>query len=108
MMQRIDKILSLRQRIILEVQNERPFSDNSVLSRQVEVILRDNEQQTVLFRAKPTLIKPEDRSVAVMIEPLDDVEAARNTMLLIELRDARTNEILDHQTSTLMVALENW
>jgi len=108
MMQRIDKILSLRQRIVLEIQNEGLFSDDSVLSRQVEIIVRDREQQTVLFRTRPTLIKPEDRSVAVTIEPLDDVEAARNTMLLIELRDARTNAILDHQTSTLMVALENW
>lgn len=108
-MQRIDKILSLRQRILLEVQHEGLlFSDTSVLSRQVEVIVRDSKQHMILFRTKPTLIKPEDRSLAVTLEPSEDVEAARNTELLIELRDARTSDILDHQTSTLMVALENW
>ncbi len=107
-MQRLDKILSLRQRIVLEIQHAGLFSDNSILSRQVEVIVRDREQQIVLFRTKRTLIKPEDGSVAVTIEPLDNVEATRHTVLLIELRDARTNEILDRQTSTLMIALENW
>jgi hypothetical protein len=107
-MQPIDKILSLRQRIVLEIQYEGLFSDNSILSRQVEVIVRDSEQQTILFRTKPMLIKPDNQPTAVTLEPLDDVEAARNTLLLMELRDARTNEILDHQNSTLMVALENW
>ncbi|HVB25512.1 MAG TPA: PglZ domain-containing protein [Ktedonobacteraceae bacterium] len=107
-MQRIDKILSLRQRIVLEVQHEGLFSDNSVLSRQVEIVIRDSKQQTILFKGKPKLIKPEEGPVAVTIEPLDDVEAARNTPLIIELHDARTNEVLDSQTSALMVALENW
>ena len=107
-MQRLDKILSLRQRIVLEVQNEGLFSDNNVLSRQVEVVVSDVKQQIQLFQGKTKLIKPEDGSVAIMLEPLDDVEATRNTPLLIELRDARTKEILDSQSSTLMVALENW
>ena len=107
-MQRLDKILSLRQRIVLEVQNEGLFSDNNVLSRQVEVVVSDVKQQIQLFQGKTKLIKPEDRSVTIILEPLDDVEATRNTPLLIELRDARTKEILDSQSSTLMVALENW
>jgi len=107
-MQRLDKILSLRQRVVLEVQSEGLFSDNNVLSRQVEVVVYDAKQQTVLFQGMPKLIKPEDRSVALQLEPLEDVEGARNTALLIELRDARTKEILDTQTSTLLVALENW
>jgi len=93
---------------VLEVQSEGLFSDNNVLSRQVEVVVYDAKQQTVLFQGMPKLIKPEDRSVALQLEPLEDVEAARNTALLIELRDARTKEILDTQASTLLVALENW
>ena len=107
-MQRLDKILSLRQRIVLEVQNEGLFSDSTILSRQVEVIVYDARQQTLLFQSKPKIIKPEDGSTAITLEPLDDVDAARNTPLLIELRDARTKEILGSQLSTLMVALENW
>ncbi|GAC1560601.1 MAG: hypothetical protein NVS2B2_22210 [Ktedonobacteraceae bacterium] len=107
-MQRLDKLLSLRQRIVLEVQNEGLFSDNNVLSRQVEVVVSDVKQQIQLFQGKTKLIKPEDGSVAIILEPLDDVEATRNTPLLIELRDARTREILDSQPSTLLVALENW
>lgn len=107
-MQRLDKILSLRQRIVLEVQSEGLLSNSNILSRQVEVVVYDAQQQTLLFQGKPKLIKPEDSSTEIVLEPLDDVEAARNTALLIMLRDARTKENLDHQSSTLMVALENW
>ena len=107
-MQRLDKILSLRQRIMLDIQSEGLFSDNKVLSRQVEVVVHDAKQQTLLFQSRPKLIKPEDGSTETILEPLDDVAVDRNTSLLIELRDARTKEVLDSQSSTLMVALENW
>lgn len=105
--QSVDKILSIRQKIVLEVQHDKLF-DETMLSRQVEVLIRDTEQQTVLFHVRPKLIRPEDTQVAVTIEPLEDVEAERNTKLTIELRDARTHGILDSQPSTLMVSLENW
>jgi hypothetical protein len=108
-LQKVPQILSLRQKIILEIQQEK-FFDDTILPRQVEVVIREAKQQTILFHTDPRMIMPEaeQRQVSVSIKPLEGVDAKRHTPLIIELRDSRTGEILDRQTSTLMVDLENW
>jgi len=108
-LQKVSQILSLRQKIMIEIQQER-FFDDTVLSRQVEVVIREAKHQTILFHTDPKMITPESeqRQVSVTIKPLEGVEAKRNTPLIIELRDSRTGAILATQTSILMVDLENW
>jgi len=43
-----------------------------------------------------------------MMELIENVEAERNTPLTIELRDTRTDEVINTVASTLMVDIENW
>ncbi len=109
-LQKVPQILRLRQKLLLDVEQKQLFGDETVLSRQVEVIIRETRNQTILFHTKPIVVMPEAEQgqATVTIEPLEGVEAPRNTPLTIELRDSRTGKILDTQTSTLLIVLENW
>jgi len=105
--QPLAQILSLRPKITLEVQLESLFGGGNELPRSVIIIVRD-QQQKAIFHSQPTLVTPNQHQVAVMLEPREEVEAARNTPMLIELRNAHTNEVIDTQPTTLMVEIENW
>lgn len=106
--QPIAQILSLRQKITLEVQHEDLFYNENALTREVELIVRDSQRKRILFRSPRTTVVPNQEQVLLTIEPEDDVEAARGTRVTIELHDVRTNRVLDTQTTVLMVELENW
>ena len=106
--QPVAQILSLRHKIVLEVQHKSLFSNDDELAREVEIIVRDDQHKQVLFRSQRTPVTPDQAQVPLVIEPEDTVEAERGTKLLIELRDVRTNEIIATQTTILMVDLENW
>ena len=54
------------------------------------------------------MITPDQEQVAITLQPREDAQAERGTSLIIEVRDARTEEILDTEHTTLMVPLENW
>jgi PglZ domain. len=106
--QPVAHILSLRHKIILEVQHKSLFDNNDQLTREVEIIVRDNQHKQILFRSQRVIVMPDQTQVPLVIEPEDNVEAERGTKMTIELRDVRTNEIIATQTTVLMVDLENW
>ncbi len=105
--QPIEQILSLRPKIILEIDREGMFIEDTI-PRQVGVRLLDAGQKTILFRSEPKVITPDQEQVAVTLQPLEDVQAERGALLTIEVRDARTDEVLATEPTTLMVPLENW
>jgi len=78
------------------------------IPRQIGVRLLDARQKTILFRSEPKIITPDQVQVAVTLQPLEDVQAERGTPLTIEVRDARTDEVIATEHTTLMVPLENW
>lgn len=104
--QSISQILSQHPRIVLEVRRENLFDEP--LARQVEVRLRENQQNTILFQSKPVMLTPRQDSLSVPLALVEGVEAARNTRLTIEVRDTRTEEIVAQATTVLMVEIENW
>ena len=105
--QPIEQILSLRPKIVLEIEREGMFIEET-LPRQVEVRLLDARQKTILFRSEPKIITPDQEEVALTLQPLEDVQAERGTSLIIQVLDVRTSEVIATETTTMMVALENW
>src|SRR6266568_1368293 len=105
--QPIDQILSQRPKIILEIEREGMFIEDTI-PRQVEVRLLDARQKTILFRSEPKIITPDQEQIAIPLQPLEDVQAGRGAPLTIEVRDARTDEVIANEYTTLMVPLENW
>jgi len=78
------------------------------IPRQVEVRLLDARQKTILFRSEPKIITPDQEEVSLTLQPVEDVHAERGTLLTIEVRDLRTDEVIATEHTTLMVPLENW
>jgi hypothetical protein len=105
--QPIEQILSLRPKIMLEIEHDEMFIEDTI-SRQVKVRLLDAQQKTILFRSDPITITPDQEEVAIELKPLEDAQAERGTALIIEVRDARSDEVIDTANTTLMVELENW
>jgi len=106
--QPISQILSQRPKIVLEVRRENLFGNEEALARQVEVRIRENRQNTIIFRSQPKMITPMQEEVPIMLELAEDVEAERNTPLTIEVRDTRTDQTIATATTVLMVTIENW
>jgi len=105
--QPIEQILSLRPKIMLEIERDKMFIEDTI-ARQIKVSLLDAQQKTVLFRSESTTITPDQEQVPITLQPLEDAQAERGTSLMIEVRDARTDEVIDTANTTLMVPLENW
>jgi hypothetical protein len=107
--QPVEQILSLRPKIILEIEHDEMFIEDTI-PRQVEVRLLDPQQKKdqIIFRSEAITITPDQEQVAITLRPREDAQAERGTSLIIEVRDARTEEILDTEHTTLMVPLENW
>lgn len=104
----LGQLLSLRPKITLEVRREGLFASDEALARHISISLIDGRTGAKLFTSEVQLITPDQDRVSVQVEPVSNAEAARGTPLRIELRDARTEELLDMQTTILMVPIENW
>ncbi len=78
------------------------------LSRTVEVLIRDRQRQTILFRSKPILITLDRAVESIRLAVISGVAAPRGATLRIEVRDCRTEEVLDAKDSILRVTLEEW
>src|SRR6266496_317000 len=104
--QPIEQILSLRPKIMLEIEREGMFIEEAI-PRQVEVRLLDARQKTILFRSEPKIITPDQEEVALTLQQLEDEQVERGTLLIIQVLDARTGEVIATGHTTLMVQLEN-
>src|SRR6266487_2772308 len=105
--QPIEQILSLRPKIILEIERDGMFIEDTI-ARQVEVRLLDTRQKTILFHSASKTITPDLEQVSITLQPVEDAQAERGTPLMIEVRDVRTDHVIDTEHTTLMVPLENW
>lgn len=106
-LQLLAQILSQRPKITIEVQHASLFGEDDALPRDIEIIVRDQQQRPILQSGRKTATPNQDQ-FSVILDPAENAEAARNTPMTIELRDANTKEILDMQTTILMVEIENW
>ena len=91
----------------MEVVREGMFIEDAI-PRQVEVRLREARKKTILFRSDPKTITPDQEEVPVVLQPVEDAQAGRGTVLTIEVRDLHTDEVIATKNTTLMVPLENW
>jgi hypothetical protein len=106
-LQPLDQILSERPRVTVNVIKASLFGEND-LPRQVDVIIRDAGQGSILFRAQSVPVPPSQQQVMVEARALEGVTAARGTTLRIEVRDAHTEEVLTAANSILMTELTGW
>ncbi len=105
--QPIEQILSLRPKIILEIERDGMFIEDAI-PRQVEVRLLETRQKGILFRSESRTITPDQEQVGIALQPLEDAQAERGAPLTIEVRDLRTDEVIATEHTTLMVPIENW
>ncbi len=103
----LEQILSLRPRVTLVVERDTLLVEDST-ARQVEVLIRDAQRRTILFRSEPQTITPDREEVSVSLRAVDNASADRGTALSIEVRDTRTEEIIASATSTLMTEMTGW
>jgi len=106
--QPISQILSQRPKIFLQVERTSLFGNEAALARQVEVKIFEDRHNSIIFHSAPKMITPDQEVVPISMELDDNAEAERGTPLRIEVRDARTGELITSATTTLMVAIENW
>jgi len=100
-------ILSQRPSIRVRIVPSSPFIEES-LSRKIEVVVRHAHQRTLLFRSHSTEVSPEQEQTRISLRVIEGVSAPRNSPLLIEVRDSRTEEILATGESALKIELTGW
>src|SRR6266487_1637327 len=69
--QPIEQILSLRPKIILEIERDGMFIEDTI-ARQVEVRLLDTRQKTILFHSASKTITPDLEQVSITLQPVED------------------------------------
>ncbi len=78
------------------------------IPRQVEVLIRHAQTRAILFRSRPQTVTPTQAQARAYPAALAGVTADRGAVLLIEARDARTEEVLHQVASTLLIELAGW
>ena len=104
----IARILSQRPKVVLTISTERLLPEDNI-PRPVEVIIRHATTHAILFRSRePITASGEGAQIEVSVESVDGAVADRNTPLLIQARDPRTEMSIAETTSTLMIELGGW
>ena len=100
-------VLSQSPRVTLDIVHTNMLIEDAI-SRTVEVLIRETSRQTILFRSAPTTITPDQEEAVIPLAAVPDVTAERGTRLRLEVRDSRSEAVLDGTDSILMVTLEGW
>jgi hypothetical protein len=101
------QVLSQRPRVTLNVQRGSLLVEDAI-PRQVEVLIRDAQSRTILFRSAPVTVTPDRDLVQVTVTAMEGLTAQRGTALRIEVRDTSTEETLAAGNSTLAIELAGW
>lgn len=101
------QVLSQRPTVALNVVAASLLLEEAI-PRQVEVLIRHAQTRAILFRSDAQTVTPNQAQVKMTLTMLAGVTADRGAALLIEARDARTEEVLHQQASTLMIELTGW
>ena len=95
------QVLSQRPRVTLLVRRGSLLVEDAI-ARQVDVVIRDARSRTILFRSPVVAVTPDREEVAVALTVVEGSAAPRGTPLRIEVRDGRTEEVLDAGDSVLV------
>ncbi len=106
-LQPLPHVLTQRPRVTLTVQRGSLLPEDAI-AREVDIVIRDSQQRTIIFRSQPVSATPDLNELSVLLEAVDDVVAERGTSLVIEVRDRRTEEVISSGTSTLMIEMTGW
>lgn len=103
----LDRVLSQRPTVTLNVIPASLLLEEA-LPRQVEVLIRHAQTRAILFRSPPQTVTPDQSQVPLRLVAVEGIAANRGTTLQVEVRDARTEDILHQAASTLMIELTGW
>lgn len=106
-LQPMDQVLGERLRITLNVVRSSMFAEND-LPREVQVVIRNAVEHTILFRSAPAIIKPNEPQARIEVQAVPGAVAERGIDLQIEVRDTHTEEVLTTSKSILMTELSGW
>ena len=101
------QVLSQRPRVTLLVRRGSLLVEDAI-ARQVDVVIRDARSRAILFRSPVVTVTPDREQVAVALTAVEGSAAPRGTPLRIEVRDGRTEEVLDATDSLLSIELLAW
>jgi len=105
--QPLAQILGQRPRVALQVIRSSLLIDESI-PREVDVVVRDARQNTILFRSEPVSVTPDQHTVAVTVPAVEGAAAERGTALRIEVRDKRDDGVIASGSSVLMTEMTGW
>ncbi|MBW7883553.1 MAG: PglZ domain-containing protein [Caldilineaceae bacterium] len=103
----VDRILSQRPKVTLAITASRLLPEDNI-PREVEIVVRNAKTQAILFRSEKVTATGERPHLDVPLRVMEGASAARNTPLLIQARDPRTEMPLAQVDSTLMIELGGW
>jgi PglZ domain len=103
----LPQILSLRPRVTLQVELVGSMLFENALPREVVVVIRDAESGDVVFRSAQEHLAPDRREVPVALQ-YTGVAIERDAAVRIEVRDARTDEVLTTGESVMKTAGDEW
>ncbi len=107
----ISEIISLKPRVEVRAgagQTTMFGADSKMTGRQVVVKVIEPGSGRRLFRSQSHKIEAEGQPVTISLEREPNEACARGTRLLIEVRDADNDELLDRCDVELKVDLEEW
>jgi hypothetical protein len=104
----LEQVLSLRVRAVLRVIKENSLLPEDALPREIEVLIRPAQGSGILFRSDRITIRPDESEVSVNLKQVTNAQAERGIPLIIQARDAATEEIIHEIKSVLRVALDGW
>jgi hypothetical protein len=106
-MEPMAQVLSQRPRVTLLVRRGSLLVEDAI-ARQVDVVIRDARSRAILFRSPVVAVTPDREQMAVALTAVAGASAPRGTPLQIEVRDGRTEEVLDATDSLLSIELLAW
>ena len=103
----LGQVLSQRPNVTLNVVPASLLIEEAI-PRQVEVLIRHAQTRTILFRSLPQTVTPDHTQVSITVPATEGVAASRGTALQVEVRDAKTEDVLHQIASILMIELTGW
>jgi len=103
----VERIMSQRPKVTLTVSAGTLLREDAI-ARQVEVVIRDRQTRALLFRSERATASIDTPQIDLTLDAVAGAAAARNSALVIEVRDPHTEQRLDEQQAILMIELSGW
>lgn len=106
-LQPVSHILSQQPKVRLTVAVETMLREDNI-ARPVEVLVRNQQTQAILFRSAPRRVTVDDAEFEVTLRLVDGATAPRGTPVSVVVRDATSEEQLDAHSAILKIELTGW